>query len=138
MLSESDVLYLFTFLLDDHYPTHTRELSDQTFPYTPVSRDPFASEEDAIRHEDGGPVVQLVRSESGRLPPAYHSWNRAPAAAPLLKASEAVSSSAGYYGESSDNHHTMTHRPLPVPANNEDHGRAARSAPEEWERSEKA
>ncbi|KAI0780116.1 hypothetical protein C8Q74DRAFT_1217424 [Fomes fomentarius] len=29
--------------------------------------------EDQLRHEDGGSVAELVRSTSGRLPPAYHS-----------------------------------------------------------------
>ena len=47
-------------------------------PHTPTSHDPFASEEDAYRHVDGGPVAELVRSGSGRLPPAYESWRRPP------------------------------------------------------------
>ena len=33
-----------------------------------------------LRHEDGGPVADLARSPSGRLPPAYRSWERASAA----------------------------------------------------------
>ncbi|KAI1789396.1 hypothetical protein LXA43DRAFT_1062907 [Ganoderma leucocontextum] len=32
--------------------------------------------EHPFRHEDGGPVFGLSRSASGRLPPAYRSWER--------------------------------------------------------------
>ncbi len=35
-----------------------------------------AFSDDALRHEDGGPVFGLYRSPSGRLPPAYRSWER--------------------------------------------------------------
>ena len=33
------------------------------------------SEADTERHEDAGPVPFLQRSTSGRLPPAYRSWD---------------------------------------------------------------
>ena len=42
--------------------------------HSPGPTSPDAS----LRHEDGGPVPELVRSASGRLPPAYRSWERRP------------------------------------------------------------
>ncbi|KAI0743460.1 hypothetical protein C8Q80DRAFT_1181274 [Daedaleopsis nitida] len=36
----------------------------------------FSPIEELPRHADAGPVVQLVRSPSGRLPPAYRSWDQ--------------------------------------------------------------
>ncbi|KAI0683050.1 hypothetical protein C8Q76DRAFT_772517 [Earliella scabrosa] len=40
--------------------------------HSPGPTSPDAS----LRHEDGGPVPELVRSASGRLPSAYRSWER--------------------------------------------------------------
>ena len=45
-----------------------------SFMQSPAPTSPDAS----LRHEDGGPVGGLVRSGSGRLPPAYHSWEHRP------------------------------------------------------------
>ncbi|KAI1789404.1 hypothetical protein LXA43DRAFT_893016 [Ganoderma leucocontextum] len=38
----------------------------------------FPFDEDKDRHKDGGPVPFLHRSASGRLPPAYQSWDDEP------------------------------------------------------------
>ena len=38
----------------------------------------FAHDDEDERHQDGGPVTFLQRSASGRLPPAYQSWDEEP------------------------------------------------------------
>ncbi len=35
----------------------------------------FAFDDESERHQDGGPATFLQRSASGRLPPAYKSWD---------------------------------------------------------------
>ena len=38
----------------------------------------YGFDEDVERHQDGGPATFLQRSASGRLPPAYQSWDEEP------------------------------------------------------------
>ncbi|TBU22866.1 hypothetical protein BD311DRAFT_113728 [Dichomitus squalens] len=35
------------------------------------------SPDESLRHDDAGPIAELSRSPSGRLPPAYRSWEQA-------------------------------------------------------------
>ena len=57
--------------------------ADGAPPYTTPPQDLYpqdgllVSAEDVARHRDAGPApVELARSASGQLPPAYESWNR--------------------------------------------------------------
>ena len=55
------------------------ECRERGYSYVSTSFPPDSdtSNSEMPRHEDAGPVMSpLTRSSSGRLPPAYHPWNR--------------------------------------------------------------
>ena len=78
------------------------------------------SPEDSLRHDDAGPVAELARSPSGRLPPAYRSWEQATGASsnsgPASVAGTGSGTGSAYSETQPFGAHSQTGPPSVVPS----------------------